>query len=81
MKSSGSMIKSSIAALVMASLMLTLAAAQTPSPPNGFYGTLTVDGSPAPAGTGIKGMVGAEDKTFNGPYETTIPGEYGSGLR
>jgi hypothetical protein len=74
------MINTAFTVLVIGSLVVSLAGADSPSPPHGFYGSLYIDSSPAPAGTNIQAWVGAEDRTFNGPFQTTLPGAYGGPL-
>ncbi len=56
------------------------AAAETspPSFPQEFYGTVTIDGAPAPAGTTITATIG---ETTYGSIVTTKAGEYGSSSR
>jgi hypothetical protein len=44
------------------------------NPPPGFYGTISIDGEPAPAGTTIIGMIGEEEL---GSIQTTESGLYG----
>ena len=43
-----------------------------PSPPTRFYGTLTIDGAPAPAGTMVRAFVGDKDCT-NAREPFTVP--------
>jgi hypothetical protein len=43
-------------------------------PPPGFYGTISIDGEPAPPGTTIIGMIGEEEL---GSIQTTESGLYG----
>jgi len=74
------MISTALSVLLIGSIVASLAGADSPSPPHGFYGSLYIDGSPAPAGTGIQAWVGGEDSTFNGPFQTTLPGAYGGPL-
>ena len=49
-----------------------------PTFPHDFWGGVTIDGSPAPAGTVITAMIG---DTAYGSIETTKAGEYGSSSR
>ena len=46
--------------------------------PDSFYGSLMINGNPAPSGTQIRGMISGVDKTFEGPYFTSTSGQYGS---
>jgi hypothetical protein len=48
-----------------------------PIPPNQFYGTVTIDGEPAPAGTEITAYI---DDELSGSIEITTAGEYGYDL-
>jgi len=60
-------------------LMLLLSAipvyAGIEPPPNSFYGTLTIGGSPAQAGAIVKAKIGGVER---GSITTTVAGQYGS---
>jgi len=49
-----------VAAVValISSLMVASVSAQPPTPPNRFFGNVTLDGSPAPAGTNVTATIG-----------------------
>jgi opacity protein-like surface antigen len=49
-----------VAAVValLSSLMVASVSAQPPTPPNRFFGNVTLDGSPAPAGTNVTATIG-----------------------
>ncbi|MBI4163145.1 MAG: hypothetical protein HY513_05665 [Candidatus Aenigmarchaeota archaeon] len=46
--------------------------------PDTFYGSLTINGIPAPAGTQVRGMINGIEKTLGSPYFTSASGVYGS---
>jgi len=43
---------------VLSSLMVAAVSAQPPTPPNRFFGNVTLDGAPAPAGTNVTATIG-----------------------
>src|SRR3990172_11198424 len=49
-----------VAAVValLSSLMVASVSAQPPTPPNRFFGDVTLDGAPAPAGTNVSADIG-----------------------
>ena len=69
--------------LILLSILLTLSgmvvtvSAELPTPPNQFYGTVTIDGEPAPAGTIITAYIDGDPIES---IEVTTAGEYGSDL-
>ncbi len=68
-----------MALLLLAGLVAGAAAEETvPTFPHEFQGSVTIDGSPAPAGTVIVAVIG---ETEFGSVETTAAGEYGSSSR
>jgi hypothetical protein len=62
--------------LIIVALLLCAfpAHAGTPTLPHAFYGTLTIDGSPAAVGTVVKAKVGGVEC---GSITTTVAGQYG----
>jgi len=79
MKSSGKAFFGSIvmSMILIASVVSLVSAGGSPVFPMGFEGTLTLDGSPASAGTQVKGLANGIDKTVKPPYTTDNPGMYG----
>jgi len=68
-----------MALLLLLGLAIGVSAAESvPSFPQEFWGALTIDGSPAPAGTIIVAVIG---ETEYGSIETTVAGEYGGSGR
>jgi hypothetical protein len=63
-------------AIIFTILFLCLASIVSASPllPTEFYGTVYIDGSPAPAGTNITSIIGNQVSGF---YVTTVPGVFG----
>lgn len=61
-------------AIVVLAVAPTLAA--QPSPPNRFYGGLTIDNQPAPAGTQVRAFVGDKDCTTQRDPFTVPAGQY-----
>ncbi len=58
-----------------------LAEAQPPPPPHAFFGEVTIDGQPAPAGTVIEGRgEGIRLGIPGNPITTTVAGRYGGPL-
>jgi hypothetical protein len=45
-------------AALLSSLMVTSVSAQPPTPPNRFFGNVTLDGKPAPAGANVTATIG-----------------------
>lgn len=43
---------------LLSSLMVASVGAQPPTPPNRFFGNVTLDGAPAPAGTNVSASIG-----------------------
>jgi len=81
MKSSGNMIINAIfIVFVIGGIMVSLVVADSPSPPHNFHGSLLINGGSASVDTEVKAMVNDVDSTYDGPYFTTVLGEYGSGL-
>jgi len=77
--------KAKMVAFMLLAMLLALAAtpvyaAGAPSLPHAFYGTVDINGSPAPVGTSVK-VVGEGVQTGVGtnPIITTAEGEYGGG--
>ncbi len=65
--------------VLLVSLAIGVAAEESvPTLPHEFYGTVTIGGSPAPAGTVIVAVIGG---TECGSVTTTGSGEYGSAIR
>ena len=55
-------------AALLASLPAIVSAQGLPDPPNRFFGTVTIDGSPAPVGARVEALVGdnvVEETTVN----------------
>jgi hypothetical protein len=52
-----SVLVAAVVALV-SSLMVASVAAQPPTPPNRYFGDVTLDGAPAPAGTNVSASIG-----------------------
>jgi hypothetical protein len=71
------MIKVSILISILLALsgMVATVSAEFPTPPNQFYGTVTIDGEPAPAGTIITAYIDDEPR---GSIEIGTAGEYGA---
>jgi hypothetical protein len=69
-----------MAILLLAGLVAGAAAAEesVPTFPHQFWGGVTIDGSPAPAGTVIVAVIGGTEYSS---IETTVAGEYGSSSR
>ena len=70
-----------ITLLLLLALVAGAAAAGEGAPPafpHEFYGSVTIDGAPAPAGTVIAGVIGGRECES---VTTTVPGEYGSSSR
>ncbi len=62
---------------VVVGLVSAHAGAQVPSPPNRFYGTVQVNGAPAPDGTSVIAVVGdtecGRSETVGGAYRLDVP--------
>ena len=74
------MIKASILIsilLALSGMVATVSADEFPLPPNQFYGTVTIDDEPAPAGTIITAYIDGDPRES---IEVTTAGEYGSDL-
>jgi len=75
--------KTRMVAFMLLAMLLALAAtpvyaAEAPSLPHAFYGTVQINGSPAPVGTSVKVMgEGVQTGVDNNPLVTTAEGEYG----
>ncbi|MCK9306534.1 MAG: hypothetical protein M0P17_03285, partial [Methanoculleus sp.] len=70
-----------MALVLLLALAVGVSAAETSLPPtfpHDFWGSVTIDGAPAPAGTVITAMIG---DTAYGSIATTKTGEYGSSSR
>jgi hypothetical protein len=64
---------------VLLSLFVTPVYADVPSLPHAFYGTVTINGDPAPVGTKVEARgEGVQTDIGNNPIVTTVEGEYGS---
>jgi len=61
--------------VILALLLSVIPAYAIPPVPHAFYGTLTMDGSPAPVGTVVTAKVGGVQY---GTITTTVEGQYGS---
>ena len=77
--------KAKMVAFMFLAVLLALAATPVyadtaPTLPHAFYGTVDINGSPAPVGTEVE-VVGEGVQTGVGtnPIETTVTGEYGGG--
>jgi len=77
--------KTKMVAFMLLAMLLALAATpvyadSAPTLPHAFYGTVQINGSPAPVGTSVK-VVGEGVQTGIGtnPITTTVEGEYGGG--
>ncbi len=70
-----------LAAVLMAALAATPVHAQVPVVPQAFYGTIEIDGQPAPAGAAVEAR-GTNVKTeiVGNPITTTEAGKYGGPL-
>lgn len=78
MKSSGKAFTGSIVmSMILIASVVSLASAGSPTPPMAVYGALTIDGSPAAAGTIVVGYANDVDKTVDSPHVTGTAGEYG----
>ena len=71
------------AVLLLAALAATTAQAQVPLPPHRFFGTLTIGGQPAPAGTVIRAFIGMTEcgsatTTAAGRYQIDVPSTAGA---
>jgi len=81
MKSSGKAFTGSIVmSMILIASIISLASAGSPVPPMSFWGSLTVDGSPASAGTNVVGYADGFDATIGSPHVTTTSGMYGAPL-
>jgi len=67
-------------AMLLALVATPVYADTTPTLPHAFYGTVEINGSPAPVGTSVE-VIGEGVQTGVGtnPIETTVTGEYGGG--
>ena len=67
-------------ALLLALAVTPVYADVAPSLPHAFYGTVDINGSPAPVGTLVKVVgEGVEIGVGTNPIEVTVEGEYGGG--
>ncbi len=64
-----------LAIVVIAVVGLGMVVYAVPPMPHPFYGTVTINGNPAPIGTTVKAKV---DGVVCGTYTTTVAGEYGN---
>jgi hypothetical protein len=75
--------KAKMFAFILLAVLLALAAtpvyAAAPVLPHAFYGTIEVNGSPAPVGTQVEARgEGVETGVGNNPIEVTVEGKYGN---
>jgi len=67
-----------LAILLLLTIFVLPAVAQAPTLPHAFFGSLTVDGKPAPAGTLVEATgQGVRTGIAGNPTTTTQPGAYG----
>jgi hypothetical protein len=77
--------KIKMVAFMLLAMLLALAvspvyADEAPSLPQAFYGTVEINGSPAPVGTEVEARGdGVTTGVAQNPIETTVEGEYGGG--
>ena len=76
-RSTKTLILLSIVLTVLSGMVVTVSADEVPPIPNQFYGTVTIDAAPAPAGTVTDAYIDGE---FRGSVVTTTAGEYGDDL-
>ena len=76
-RSTRTLILLSIVLTVLSGMVVTVSADDLPLIPNQFYGTVTIDGTDAPAGTIISAYIDGESR---GSVVTTTAGEYGDDL-
>lgn len=77
--------KTKMVAFMLLAALLALAvspvyADEAPTIPHAFYGTVEINGSPAPVGTEVEARgEGVTTGVTQNPIETTVEGEYGGG--
>jgi hypothetical protein len=77
--------KTKMVAFMLLAMLLALAvspayADEAPTIPHAFYGTIEINGSPAPVGTEVSARgEGVTTGVAQNPIETTVEGEYGGG--
>ena len=74
------LVASILLALLLALAVTPVYADDAPSLPHAFYGTVDINGSPAPVGTEVEVRgEGVQTGVGNNPVVTTVEGEYGGG--